>query len=84
MALCLDALAFSLVPSRATRPSLTSPAFWQSCRTSTKSVEKAARWRRRNSLMVLWSGRACPARNMKFTSAARRASSFRELRTPLA
>jgi hypothetical protein len=29
MALCLEALAFTLVPSRATRTRLTIPAFWQ-------------------------------------------------------
>jgi len=44
MALCLDALARSLVPSSATRPSLTKPAVWQSRSTSTNSALKAARW----------------------------------------
>ncbi len=76
--------ALSFVPSIATRPSLASPAAWHSRSAVRKSPSKAARCRRRNSAIVLWSGRACPARNMKLTSEPRRSSSLRELRTPMA
>jgi hypothetical protein len=52
----LDALALILVPSSATWPSFTNPAFSASFNTCTKSAAKAFKCRRRNSLIVRKSG----------------------------
>ena len=44
MALCLEALALTLVPSNATWPSLTSPARWHRASTCRKRPDSAAKW----------------------------------------
>lgn len=54
--MCFDAFALILVPSSATCPSFTSPAFPASCSTCTNSPASAVRCRRRNSAMVRKSG----------------------------
>ena len=56
MALCLLALVRSLMPSNATGPRLTNPAFWQTLRSWTHNPVRASRWRRRKSLIRRWSG----------------------------
>ena len=56
MALCFDALALTLVPSRATCPSFTIPAPWQNANTWRNSPDNASRWSFLKSEMVRKSG----------------------------
>src|SRR4029450_5993642 len=60
MALCRDALPWSLVPSVDTLPSFTKPDSPARRRTSTNTSQKAARGSLRESLMVRKSGRSAP------------------------
>jgi DNA replication protein DnaC len=82
MALCLEALALTLVPSSATWPRLTMPAFWHSRRIWTNRPLRASRLRRLNSLIRLWSGCWFPVSTRKARSSWQARSIFRDDTVP--
>jgi hypothetical protein len=51
-----EAFAWTFVPSIATTPTLTNPAFRHRERTDVNSSASVVSWRRRNSAIVEWSG----------------------------
>ena len=82
MALCLEALAFILVPSSATRPSFSAPASSASRKTCWKSCSSASRWILRKSEIVRKSGWLPAASTRNGTSSTSRWAILREERTP--
>src|ERR1700692_2053736 len=78
MALCLLALAFSLVPSKPTRPSFSAPASSAIFSTSSNSPASVARWSLRKSAMVRKFGALPAASTRNPTSSAKRRSIRRD------
>jgi hypothetical protein len=76
------ALACTLVPSKATRPSFSAPASSAIFSTSSNSPASVAKWSLRKSAMVRKFGALPAASTRNPTSSAKRRSMRRELNTP--
>jgi hypothetical protein len=81
---CCEALARSFIPSTASSPTFTSPAFRHNPSTPSNRSANARSCRRRNSAIVEWSGVARPAITMNATSSRHLRSISREDWIPFA
>lgn len=84
MALWRLALAFTLVPSAAIVPSLTSPISRAKRTTCTNSSDKSLRWKARKSRIVRCAGKLPAASTRNATSSCSFLAILRELNTPVA